>query len=648
MSEQMTEPDHPGGRGAPEGAGFGMAEIPGLAQLRLIATTDLHGQLLSYDYFANRSIFGTGLAQIACLIAAARAGAGQSLLLDNGDFLQGTALVEPLPAGRRNRPGINPAIAAFNILGYDAVALGNHEFDFGLDHLGAALTGAGFPLLCANLALKLGETPLQDLNVVAPYALLRRKLTTASGEAWPVSIGILGLTPPETVQWNQRSLANRLEARPMEEAARAFVPLMRQQGADLVICLAHTGVPQPGHPPHCEAMAGRIAAIDGVDAVIAGHTHLISPVPGQRSRGGVAYGHIGGKPVVQPGQQGNALGLIDLWLRPEAGRWQLARSEVQVIEAPEAVAARPARALRLAAAPLRQALAADHRAALSSMRIAIGESKIPLHSWFALAAPSAALRLVAAAKIGHVRSRLAEKGLLNAPVIAIVNAFRCGGRGGPRNYTNIAAGPLSMRNVCDIYPFANTVTAEEITGLELLLRLERGQAHYRRLTPGRADQPLTDDSVPGFSLPMAMGVSYQIDLSRPALSGPGAGPVSAAALMAGEGRIRGLSYQGRRIRPEDRFILAGNSYRTEHTPGGPSLRLLDEGRRCSDVIAAYIRAGGPIGGEEEAWSFLPLPGTSVLFESGPGALGHLEAVAHLRPESLGLTDTGFYRFRLHL
>ena len=638
----------PAGGADPDAAPAGRGEGCDLAQLRLIATSDLHGQLLSYDYFANRNMFGTGLAQIACLIEAARAGAPQSLLLDNGDFLQGSALVEPPPAGRRNKRGINAAITAFNTMRYDAVSLGNHEFDFGLKHLASALQGADFPLLSANLVTKLGATPPEDQGVVPPYALLRRELTTASGEVYPITIGILGLSPPETIRWNQRHLSARLRSRPMEEAAEAFVPLMRQKGADLVICLAHTGVPQPGRSPHSEALAGRIAAIDGVDAVIAGHTHLFWPDPRAQQGAEGGYGHIGGKPVVQPGQQGNALGLIDLWLRRKGEGWEPARSEVRMIEATEAVAAKPARALRLAAEPLRQALAADHRAALSSMRIALGESQVPLHSWFALVAESDALRLVAAAKTEHVTRRLAEKGQLDAPVIACVNAFRCGGRGGPRNYTAIPAGPLTMRNVYDIYPFANTVTAEEISGLELLLLLERGQAHYRQITPGLPDQPLTDESVPGFSLPFITGVSYQVDLSRPALSAPGSGPVCTSALMAGEGRIRGLSHQGRPVRSGDRFILAGNSYRSAHGPGAASPLLLDEGKRCSDVIASYIRNAGQGGGSGEGWSFMPLPGSSVLFETGQGALAHLGAVAHLRPEPLGLTESGFYRFRLHL
>ncbi|MBE2277862.1 MAG: 5'-nucleotidase C-terminal domain-containing protein, partial [Rhodobacteraceae bacterium] len=601
-------------------------------RLRLLATTDLHGQLLSYDYFANRPQYGQGLAQIATLIAAARAEVPGSILLDNGDFLQGSALTEPAAqsAGRR-RP--NPAIVAFNTLGYDAVALGNHEFNFGLDRLHEAVAQARFPVLAANAVLVPGPTPLADRLLFAPYALVRRSLTDRDGQRHAVTVGILGLTPPQILDWDRRHLEGRLQMRGMIEAARAWVPEIRRAGADLVVCLAHTGMFPTTPPQGDEVCAADLAALPGIDAVIAGHSHLVwppDPLPGEPALA-PELALVAGKPVVQPGHSGSHLGIIDLWLTPGARGWEVAASRTCAASTSEIVAGLPREVIRAAATPLRRELAPDHRAVLGRMRRSQGETPVALHSYFATLAPSAATQVLADAKIDHVRRALAGRPEAALPILASVTPFRIGGRGGPLNYTDIAPGPMTLRNVLDLYPFPNTLLAQEVTGAAIADRLEIAARIYATLRPGETDQPLIHPDRAMTLSEQIPGLSYRIDLSRR------------------EGRIVDLRFGGLPLAPGARLVLVTNSFRAATFPVPGARLLLDEDTPSNAVLAAWLRRGGrPRAPLAPRWSFVPMPGTGAYYDTGPGALRHLAEIAQFAPVFAGVTPQGFHRFRLRL
>jgi 2',3'-cyclic-nucleotide 2'-phosphodiesterase/3'-nucleotidase len=623
--------------GLPAGAGADLPAGPATVRLRLLATTDLHSQLLSYDYYTNRPQYGFGLAQTAALIAEARAEVPGSVLLDNGDFLQGSALADIAALPRRRRR--HPAIAAFGALGYDAVALGNHEFNYGLDLLLSSLKDAPFAALSANVAWKLAADPRDDDLLAAPFALVPRDLTDARGQTRRIIVGVLGLTPAEILIWDRTKLAGRVQVRGMAEATRAWVPQIRAAGADVVVCLAHTGI-GPSGPGQSGCHLAELAGIDGIDALVAGHTHQVFPPPDSAGTGPLAdpaidaaTGRVAGKPVVQPGHSGSHLGIIDLVLQPGPGRWRVAEARVRAVSASEVVAGMSPSRLRTAAAPLRRVIEADHRAALGWTRQNLGTSAVPLCSHFAQVADTQLLRLIAEAKADHVRTLLAGRPEAALPVLSTARPYRCGGLGGPLNYTDIAAGPLSIRHVFDLYPFPNTLRAAFVDGRVLRHRLERSAALLRRIRPGGQDQPLVDPEVPGFSYESIPGLVYLIDPSRP----------------AGD-RILGLSFRGRPLGADDRFVLVLNSHASGEEEMPEALAaVLGESTLCTTVIADYIRRKGrlqPI--PDEGWRLAPLPGTTVVHDGGAGAMARLGAVAHLRPEFLGITPAGYHRFRLHL
>ncbi|NJM83733.1 MAG: hypothetical protein HC844_15875 [Tabrizicola sp.] len=212
--------------------------------LRLIATTDLHASVLPYDYCANRPLNGQSLARIASQIAMARAEVPNSLLLDNGDFLQGNPLADyAATSSRRRRP--HPVIAAFNALGYDAATLGNHEFNYGLPVLTSAISAAHFPIVSANVAVKLGKSPARDKTFVPPFALLTRTVTDSEGRLHRLRIGVIGFTPPQIEVWDRDHLAGRIRARDILASARAWLPRLKARGADVIVALAHCGIGRP-------------------------------------------------------------------------------------------------------------------------------------------------------------------------------------------------------------------------------------------------------------------------------------------------------------------------------------------------------------------------------------------------------------------
>jgi 2',3'-cyclic-nucleotide 2'-phosphodiesterase / 3'-nucleotidase len=617
---------------------------PNALTLRLIATTDLHASLLPYDYHANRPVAGRSLSTISNQIAQARAEVPNSLLFDNGDFLQGNPLAEYIARSPRRRR-THPVIAAFNSLGYDAATLGNHEFNYGVGFLSTALLRAQFPVVSANIATRLGKSPLRDKTLVPPFTLLKRQFLDGTGRAQTVRVGVIGFAPPQIEVWDQDHLGGRIRMRDIIASARAWLPRIRAQGADIIVALAHTGIGRIEAEDGMENAAAALAALPEIDAVIAGHSHMAFPGPEFPATAGIdpARGLLAGKPAVMPGHSGSHIGIIDLVLtRRDQGkrRWTVHAARASLRSRADQADGRNRK--------LRQTIGPDHRAALAWSRQQLGSSLVPLHTYFATSAPSAALDLIADAKAVHVRSRLAGTIWADLPVLATASPFRSGGRGGPDNFTDIPAGPIRLRNVSDLYSFPNTLVALVLSGAELVDWLEQSVALFRQTTPGSVDAPLHDVTIPAFSFDMVPGVAYAVDLSQPPrfdMSGRMVNPQAH--------RIVGLSLDGAPVNPSQRVILVTNNHRAglanATRKDDPLPVALSEGTRTQDVLADHIRAASPIGAPPQpGWHFLPMPGTTVTLRSGPGSLPHLGDLALYRPEPMDMDDEGFRLYRLHL
>ncbi len=612
--------------------------------LRILGTTDLHGHILPYDYFADRPSPGIGLARIAALVRARRAEVRNTLLFDNGDFLHGNPLADAaaraLAAGGR---GPHPTVVAMNALGYDGGTLGNHDFDHGLTALRTAIADATFPITCANIAM----TRPGDPPIAAPWVILDRTVRAESGEHLPLRIGLIGFAPPQITEWSRLSLRGQVTARDIVAAARDGISELQAAGADLLIALAHTGFGPAEHSDRMENAALPLAALDGIDALILGHTHLVYPDLRQ-SVGPAAdplTGLLHGTPTVMPGFFGSHLGVIDLELERGAGGWTVRSHAVRVESTARQAADVWQRTHSLSAAVIARVARKPHAEALEEIRRPIGETDAPLSSLFALVAPDATLTLVADAQRAAARQLLSGTPQSGLPLISVSTPFRAGGRAGPDNYVNIAAGPLLARHVSELYPYPNTLCLSELGGAELSAWLEQSAALFERILPGRRDQPLLNTDMPSYMFDLLDGLTWRIDPTRRARCDAMGRVVAPDAF-----RVSDIRYAGRLIAPEDRFAVVANSYRL-----GTSGWLSEALRRglirhepilVRDVVTSYLTGARMHPVARPLWRFAALPGAAAWFDSAAAGSAEIDRIAHYGISPLGPTPAGFHRYRL--
>lgn len=634
-------------------------------RLRILATSDLHAHLTPYDYAWDRPLARTGLLGLAPLIEAARDEAGRDacLLLDNGDSLQGSLIGDRLRLGGRGPlAGLHPVIAAMNALDYDGATLGNHDMDFGPALVERIAGGAAFPIVLSNLVRERGAGPDDDRPLLPQVALIERRLTAPDGRQATLRLGLLGLMPPQVLMWEHHVIGTQLQARPIVQAARHWVRHLRDAGADLVVALCHSGIEaaEAGEAEVGRAEVGwaeaenaalGVAALPGVDVIVAGHTHGLFPGPDWPGTAAIdgQTGRLAGKPAVMPGCWGSHLGQVDLTLAHGPGGWRITGQDARLIPAPAE--------RRGGTAPLASLLQPAHRATMAAARKPIGATAQPLSSYLAPLGPTLALALIHEAQGDWLGAMVEGTALAHLPRLSAASALKSGGRGGPQHYTDIPAGPLERRHVADLYPFPNTLAVLRLSGARVRDWLERSAALYARIEPGVRDQPLLDPAMPAYNFDTIAGLTYRIDPTVPALFGPGGARVG----TPGAGRVRDLLWRGVPVEDGQDFLIVTNNYRASGGGGFPGLGLdaivHDSSMGVRDLLTRHIARGLASGRHapdhvsnraEPFWSLDLPPGTSALFETGPGALRHgaLRQGAGMTGLALsprGLTEAGFLR-----
>ena len=621
-----------------------MTSAASIVKLRLLETSDLHMFVYDYDYYQGRQDNTVGLARLSTLVAAARAQSRNSLLFDNGDIIQGNPLGDymALP-GHLTEAGGHPMFRAMNLLGYDVATFGNHEFNYGLDFLELAIRTATFPFVCANI-----ET-LDGRVLVPPTIVIERDMIDEAGVMQRLRIGLIGLVTPQIMIWDKARLDGHVTTGDIVEAAQRHVPALRAQ-CDLVVALCHSGISDAPRRGGEENAALHLAAVPGIDAILAGHAHRVFPGPDYAGLAGLdaARGTLGGIPAVMPGFWGSHLGVIDLVLeRPAPGPapgWRVRDAAVEVRpiyrrEGRQAVALVPDDAAILAAA------APEHRATLRWMEQPVGRTLVPINTYFSLLGNDAALALVNDAQLWYARPLLAATSHADLPVLSAASPFKAGGTG-PDSFVDIPAGPLDMKDIANLYMFANTVCAVKVSGTEIREWLERSCAIFNRIDPAiRTAQELLAPRAASYQFDTIAGLTYEIDLSQPERYDREGRLVHAEAR-----RIVSLRHDGRPVRPDDAFVVVTNNYRADGGGGFPGtggghlvLQAPDLNR---DVIVRYILQHRPISPvASPVWRFRPL-GEPVLLAFN----GTLETARHLaeRPGVARLGDGagGFVRYGL--
>lgn len=443
-------------------------------------------------------------------------------------------------------------------------------------------------------------------------------------------------------------MTGRMAARGILSAARRALPRLRRAGANVVIALSHSGLGGAATHEDAENISCTLAGLDGIDAVIAGHTHQIFPPSGDDPARSLAQPRVRqDKPMVMPGFYGSHLGVIDLTLAPDGQGWRVVGHEA---------ALRPV-ARRLGPTgqvqpltnpdPCLTAMAAHGTAAMRQQAAApVGITKGPLHSYFTLIGPCPVQTLLADAQARNMRELLVGRSEAALPMLVAVAPFKAGGRGGPANYTDIPAGMLTERHVADLYIHPNSPVALRVTGRDLALWLERSVSIYHTITQGAVDADLINADYPAYNFEMIHGLTYRIDLSRP----PGF-DFHGQRLPATRPRITDMRFAGETLRPEQAFLLVTNSYRASAGAGFPATDplhvVMEESRPLRQILRDHIARQGVITPTRAPdWGFAPMSGTTVTFDTGPNAAAHAGDMAGLEP--VGLQPSGFLRFRLRL
>jgi 2',3'-cyclic-nucleotide 2'-phosphodiesterase/3'-nucleotidase len=595
-------------------------------KLRILETTDVHMNLLDWDYYQDRATTDYGLARAATLIHEARAQSRNSLLFDNGDLLQGNpmgdwvARVKPLAQGQ-----VHPAYKVLQALRYDAGNIGNHEFNYGLPFLRQAIASAAFPLVSANVMLSDGRT-----HAFTPYVILERAFHDDAGQAHRLKVGVIGFVPPQIMLWDKQHLEGKVVARDILQTARELVPRMREQGAQIVVAIAHSGFERGETVFFAENSVARLAEVAGIDAILFGHSH--GEFPGRFFAGhpkvDLARGTINGVPSVMPGRWGDHLGVIDLVLDDSAGSWKVVDSRAEI----RPITDRATRKPLVAADPqVAQLVGAEHAGTLTYVRGAVAQTRQPIISYFAQVTDDPSVQLVAQAQLDYARRALQGTEFERLPLLSAAAPFKAGGRQGWNYYTDIPAGPVAVRNIADLYIYPNTVKAVRVTGATVREWLEMSAGQFRRIDPaGPAEQPVVNEAFRTYNFDTLDGVTYAIDVTQPARYDAN------GKRTAHEGRrIVDLRYQGQPVPDDQAFIVVTNNYRASGGGTFPGLDgtqiVMDAPDENREALVRYLARERDVDPSADGnWRILPVPGVTLRFTSGAGGIGHLARYPQIR------------------
>ncbi|MER8069583.1 5'-nucleotidase C-terminal domain-containing protein [Streptomyces sp. NPDC094034] len=533
----------------------------------VLGTTDLHGNVFNWDYFTDKEFDDSahndvGLAKISTLVDQIRKEKGRenTLLIDAGDTIQGTQLsyyyakVDPITA---KRGPVHPMAQAMNAIGYDAAALGNHEFNYGIPVLRKFEEQCHFPLLGANA---LDAKTLKP--AFAPYVI--KKLRTPHGR--DVRVAILGLTNPGIAIWDKANVQGKMTFPGLEEQAAKWVPKLRSMGADVVIVSAHSGTSGTSswgdQLPHVENAATLVAEqVPGIDAILVGHAH--AEIPERR-----VVNKKTGKDVVlsEPLKWGQRLTLFDFDLVWERGCWTVEKVGSRILNSNTVPEDKKITGL----------LSDEHRKVVAYVNQVIGTSTAPMSTADAPWKDEPIIDLINHVQTETVKAALAGGEWAALPVLSQASCFS--------RTAAIPAGQVTIKDAAGLYPFENTMEARLLTGAQIRAYLEYSARYYVQTAAGAPvdTSKLTNaDNTPDYNYDVVSGLTYDIDIAKPAGS-----------------RIVNLRFEGKDLDPAAKFVLAVNNYRANGGGNFPHVAAAQQLWANSDeirnTIIGWVQAAGTV------------------------------------------------------
>ncbi|MGB3439229.1 MAG: 5'-nucleotidase C-terminal domain-containing protein [Actinophytocola sp.] len=500
--------------------------------ITVMESSDLHGNALNWDYFKNAEYDDSahndvGLAKVSTLVNQIRADRGRSrtMLLDSGDTIQGTPLdyyyakVEPI-----TETGVtHPMARAMNAIGYDAVTLGNHEFNYGLPLLAKWIRQMKAPVLGANA--------VDERTGIPAYLPFTMKTMPVHGKR-PVRVGVLGLTNPGIAIWDKANVEGKLRFTDLVESAKFWVPIIRKLGADVVLVTAHAGdngmSSYEGDLPVENASAMVAEEVPGIDAVLFGHAH--NEVP-QR----FVTNKVTGQQVLltEPSKWGQRLSVVDFKLSWSRGRWQVSSKSSTTLNT-NTVPEDP-RIVSL--------MTEQHDKTVAYVNQPVAESVSELSAAESRYKDTAILDYINAVQTSVVTSAVGDA----KPVLSIAAPFS--------RTAVFPAGQVTIRDIAGLYIYDNTLEAVTMTGAQVKDYLEYSAKYFNQTPAGAPVDPETLTNAggqPDYNYDVLSGVTYDVDISRPVGS-----------------RIVGLAFDGVAVDPAQEFVVAVNNYRRSGGGGFP-------------------------------------------------------------------------------
>ncbi|MDA0132259.1 2',3'-cyclic-nucleotide 2'-phosphodiesterase [Vibrio harveyi] len=599
-------------------AGPAMADT---IKLRIIETTDIHTNVMDYDYYKDQPSQQIGLSRAATLVKQAREEAVNSVLVDNGDLIQGSPMGDYMAAKGINAGEIHPVYKAMNQLDYDVGNIGNHEFNYGLEFLKNSIDGANFPYVSANVFdKKTGE------HYFKPYLIKTHTFKDTDGQSHEIKVGYIGFVPPQIMVWDKKNLEGKVFAEDITETAKKLVPQMKKEGADVIVAIPHSGISTDPYKLGAENSVYYLTEVEGIDAIAFGHSHAVFPGKDFAKLQGVdnAKGTINGVTAVMPGRWGSHVGVMDLMLKEKDGKWQVVEGQSE---------ARPIfdkankKSLAEADKGIVDALVDDHKGTREFVNQPIGKANDVMYSFLALVQDDPTIQIVNLAQKDYVERFIqGDPDLADIPVLSAAAPFKVGGRkDDPNGFTEVESGQLTFRNAADLYLYPNTLVAMKVKGKEVheWLECSAGQFNQIDVNSTKPQSLLNWDNFRTYNFDVIDGVNYQIDVTQPPKY-----DASCNVINPDSQRIVNLTYNGKPVDPKQDFIIATNNYRAYSAtfPGtGPDFIAFDSPDENRSVVAAYISRISKEQGEvtpsaDNNWSFASIKSDNKLdvrFETSP-------------------------------
>ncbi len=533
--------------------------------ITIMGTSDLHSNAVNWDYYKDATFSDSagnavGLARVSSVVNQIRADRGRehTLLFDAGDTIQGSprgfyyALVDPVTQSG----AIHPMAAQMNAIGYDAVALGNHEFNYGLDFLDYWISQMDADVLAANAVHAGTKVP-----AFTPYTIKRMKVKGRP----PIRVGVLGLTNPGVVIWDKANVSGKLEVQGLVEAAARWVPVIRAAGADVVVVSAHAGdsgtSSYVGDLPIENAAALVAEQVPGIDAILFGHAHKDVP---QRL---VTNAQTGRQVVLsEPKNWGQRVSVFDLTLEFARGKWSVTTGSALTVNT-NTVVDDPA---------LVAVVKAQHEAVVAYVNTPVAVSTEAMSAAEACWKDTAILDYVNAVQTATVAAAVAGTPEAALPVVSIAAPFN--------RAATFPAGQVTIKDVAGLYIYDNTLLASIMTGAQIKDYLEYSAKYFTVVAPDAPIAPATwthAGNPPDYNYAQFSGVEYGVDISQPVGS-----------------RIVGLAYNGAPVASDQQFLVAVNNYRQSggggfpHIAGAPVVYNAQVAIR--EAIVSYASAAGTI------------------------------------------------------